>query len=107
MVHHIEQLQRQDDGTCNYHYPCAFTSTVEQDTLHYGEMLTAPDRPQFAAAMQKEIKGLHHILEVVPRAAVLTGLKPLPAVWAFKRKCRPDFSILKWKARINVHGGHQ
>jgi histone deacetylase 1/2 len=107
MVHHIEQLQCDDNGTYNYHYPCAFPSTVEQDTLHYGKMLMAPDRSQFAEAMQKEIDGIHHILEVIPRDDVPPTHKPLPAVWAFKRKRRPDYSILKWKARINVHGGHQ
>jgi hypothetical protein len=35
------------------------------------------------------------------------GTKPLPAIWSFKRKRLPDWTILKRKARINVHGGKQ
>jgi hypothetical protein len=108
MVSHIEHLQCPADGTINFTYPCAFaTNTEENDTLHYGDMLRSPDRPHFAEAMQTEMDGLRDMLEVVPRDTVPAHIKPLPAVWAFKRKRRPDWSILKRKARINVHGGHQ
>jgi hypothetical protein len=36
-----------------------------------------------------------------------SSVKALPAVWAFKRKCLPDWLIAKWKARLNVHGDRQ
>jgi hypothetical protein len=70
-------------------------------------MLQAEDRPRFVKAMQKEIDGLTDILEVVPRQSLPLNTKPLPAIWAFRRKRNPDWSISKWKARINAHGGRQ
>ena len=33
--------------------------------------------------------------------------KTVKAIWAFKRKRRPDGSLLKHKARLNAHGGMQ
>ena len=33
--------------------------------------------------------------------------KTVKAIWAFKRKQRPDGSLLKHKARLNAHGGMQ
>jgi hypothetical protein len=106
MISNIENIYQLDDGTMNYHYPCAFSTTANnKDTLNYGEMLQSSDSSQFEAAMQTEMDGLHDILKVLLRTSVPEGVKPLPAVWAFKRKRLPDWSIIKWKARINVHGG--
>lgn len=51
--------------------------------------------------------GLQDILEVVKCTAVPAHIKPPPAIWVFKRKCQPDWTILKWKACINAHSGHQ
>jgi hypothetical protein len=107
MVAAAEAIHVQDDGTTNFTYPCAFLSNQEKDTLHYGEMLGAEDRPQFVAAMKKEIDGLQDILEVVTRTSLPPDVKPLPAIWAFRRKRNPDWTINKWKARINAHGGRQ
>ncbi len=108
MITHIENVYQHEDGTMNYHYPCVFsTSTEHKDTLNYGEMLQTPDRPQFETAMQSEMDGLHDVFKVVLRTSVPEGVKPLPAVWAFKRKRLPDWSIIKWKAQINIHGGQQ
>ncbi len=107
MVSHLENIHRHEDGTLNFTYPCAFVADNENDTLNYGDMLRAEDRPNFAEAMQTEMSGLRDMLQVVRRSDVPAHIKPLPAVWAFKRKRRPDWTILKRKARINVHGGHQ
>ena len=57
--------------------------------------------------MQQELAGLSDTLEVVPRSLVPPNHKPLPAVWAFKRKPLPDWSISKWKAHLNDHGDQQ
>jgi hypothetical protein len=107
MISCIENLQCQEDGTVNYTYPCAFATNIGSDTLNYGEMLASEDRQKFAEAMQVEINGVRDMLEVVQRQDIPAGIKPLPAIWAFKRKRLPDWTILKWKARINVHGGRQ
>lgn len=84
-------------------YPWA----LQNDVLHYGEMLKGSDRDNFITAMQDEIAGLQDLLQVVPRASLPDGVKPLPAIWAFKRKRLPDWTIQKYKARLNAHGGKQ
>ena len=33
--------------------------------------------------------------------------KPVPAIWSFRRKRAPDWTITKWKARLCPHGGKQ
>jgi hypothetical protein len=33
--------------------------------------------------------------------------KPVPAIWSFRRKHAPDWTITKWKARLCPHGGKQ
>jgi len=103
MLSNIKQQHTLEDGTCNYLYPWA----LQNDVLHYGEMLQADDRPDFVDAMKKEVDGLWHMLQVVPRSSMPEGVKPLPAVWAFKRKRLPDWTIQKYKARLNAHGGKQ
>jgi hypothetical protein len=103
MVANLEQTATLDDGTPNFTYPMA----LHNDVLHYGDMLQAEDRSDFVSAMQNEMAGLQDILQVVPRSSLPADIKPLPAVWAFKRKRLPDWTILKHKARLNVHGGKQ
>jgi hypothetical protein len=46
-------------------------------------------------------------VEVTLRSCVLVGLKILPAIWSFRRKRAPDWTILKHKARLCPHGGKQ
>jgi hypothetical protein len=70
-------------------------------------MLKADDRPKFVSAMENEISGLKDMLEIVPRSTLPKGTLVLPAIWAFKHKRLPDWTILKHKARLNVHGGKQ
>jgi hypothetical protein len=103
MVANLEQTATLDDGTNNFQYPMAF----HNDVLHYGGMLQAEDWSDFVTAMQTEMSGLKDILQVVPRSSLPPDVKPLPAIWAFKRKRLPDWTILKHKACLNVHGGKQ
>ncbi len=86
MITSLERLQCHEDGSANFTYPCAFATNIGNDTLNYGEMLASDDRPKFAEAMQKEIDGVRDMLEIVPCQDIPAGVKPLPAVWAFKRK---------------------
>jgi hypothetical protein len=103
MILNIQQAAQLDDGTENFLYPMA----LHNDVLHYGGTLKATDRSDFMTAMQEEISGLRNILQVVPRSELPSDINPLPAVWAFKQKHLPDWTILKHKARLNVHGGKQ
>jgi len=103
MLTTMEQQHCLDDGTLNAIYPCA----LQNNDMYYGEMLKAPDKTKFVEAMEQEVDGLRDMLQVIPRSSLPEGVKLLPAIWAFKRKRLPDWSIQKYKARLNVHGGKQ
>jgi len=103
MVSNIEDTHTLDDGAKKFTHPWA----LHNDVLHYGDMLQADDCPKFVAAMENKIKGLRDMLEVVPRSTIPEGSSILPTIWAFKKKRLPAWSILKHKARLNMHGGRQ
>lgn len=108
MVVHIKNVHRLDVGSINCQYPCAFSTSLEnKDTLNYGEMLQATNRPKFGTSMQSEVDGFCNILRVVLCSSPPEGVQWLPEVWSFKRKCLPDWLIIKWKAYLNVHGSQQ
>ncbi len=46
-------------------------------------------------------------IEIVPRSSLPLDNKPLQAIWSFRRKRLPDWSIQKYKARLCPHGGMQ
>ena len=90
--------------------PIAFAAKDGRDTLHYGQAMRAHDKRNFIQAMVKEVED--HVSRkhwgIVPRSAVPKGHRVLDAVWSFKRK--RDIAtqqIIKWKARLTVHGGQQ
>ena len=58
MTSAIESIHMLDNGTTNYTYPWA----LQNDVLHYGDMLEADDRDQFVDAMKQELEGLQHML---------------------------------------------
>lgn len=90
--------------------PIAFAAKDGEDTLHYGQAMRAEDRRDFIEAMVKEVED--HVRrkhwKIVHISEVPKGHKVLDAVWSFKRK-RDIVTqrILKWKARLTIHGGQQ
>jgi hypothetical protein len=59
--------------------------------------------------MLKEIddhKSRHH-WEIVHRSTIPPGHKTIQAIWSFKRKCFPDGTLNKHKARLCAHGDMQ
>ena len=88
----------------------AKSTNADNDVLNYSEAMSAPDRNDFITAMQVELKA--HIDRVhwqrMPRSQMPSNIKKtIRMVWSFKRKRRPDGSLLKHKARLCVHGGMQ
>jgi Reverse transcriptase (RNA-dependent DNA polymerase) len=80
---------------------------IDPDTLYLHEAMRAPDAAQFQEAMKHEVsehtKKGHW--EVVPKSAVPSHSKILPAVWSMKRKRRIESrEVYKHKARL---GGHK
>jgi hypothetical protein len=89
--------------------PYSFLAADSSDVLHWGQMTRDPDRSKFQAAMQEEIDGLfrHDTLYVVPSSTMPPGTKPLSAIWSFRKKRLPCWTIVKWKSRLCPHGGQQ
>ena len=96
------------DGTLNSLNPFTYKATND-DVLHYGQMLKDPDREKFEEGMKAEMKGLvdAETYEVIHKSALPAGIKPIQAIWSFRRKCLPDWTISKWKAHLCPHGGQQ
>ena len=71
-------------------------------------MLEQPDSGEFIKDMVKEIEDhtTHNHWKPVPRNSIGVA-KTIPAIWSFKRKRKPDGTLLKYKARLCVHGGRQ
>ena len=63
----------------------------------------------FVRAMEKEIEDheSRNHRTVVHRSTIPQGAKPIKAIWSFKRKRRPDGTLLKHKARLCAHGSMQ
>ncbi len=78
--------------------------SIVKDTLHYGEMQRDPDRLHFEAVMHREVSDLltTDTVEVVPHSTVPPDNPPLPIIWSFHHKSRPDWTISKYRSR-----GHQ
>ena len=69
---------------------CLLAKAMDKDTMCHHQALKQPDRAEFLAAMQDEIKS-HDTCEhwkLIRRAAVPTGHRILSTVWSLKRKCR-------------------
>jgi len=101
-------IHSNSDGTSNSSHHFAFAAANE-DTLHYGQMRQAPDRDKFEEDMRREVADLlaSGSVTIVRRASMPADSKAVPAIWSFRRKRAPDWSILKWKARLCPHGGKQ
>jgi len=42
--------------------------------------------------------------KVIPKSLLPAGIKPIQAIWSFRRKCLPNWMISKWKACLFPHG---
>ena len=75
----------------------------------FEEMLHQDDRNQFVKATTKEIRDhtKRKHWEIVLRSQMPRGIKPIMAIWYFKRTRYPDGTLNKYEARLCVHGGHQ
>ena len=102
-------VQLNVDGSINTSHPFSFaTQTAGNEVYHFHQAMQEPDRDLFIEAMIKELKDFNDngFWELVPRSEIGSS-KPIKAIWSFKRKRRPDGSLLKHKARLCAHGGMQ
>ncbi len=104
-----EAIYSDTDGTTNLPYqPFAF-ATADNDSLHYGQMRKDIDRSKFEEDMQREVADLlsSNSVKIIKRSSMPPNTKPVPAIWSFRHKHAPDWTITKWKARLCPHGGKQ
>ena len=97
-----------NDGTLNESQHYAFAAASD-DTLHYGQMRRDPDRSLFEMDMQREVNDLvaSGSVSIVRRETLPAQTKVIAAIWSFRRKRAPDWTVTKWKARLCPHGGQQ
>jgi hypothetical protein len=121
LAYHFAQTQTVDDGTpegaFNVDNPLVFNTMLQamnnkEDILTHGQMLKLNDpaeREKFKEAQQPEIEGLEELqcFRYVRRSSLPKGTKLLRAVWSYRRKRRPDGTILKYKARLCADGSRQ
>ena len=99
-----------DDNPHNLMDPRLLLATdTNNDNLHYGGDMAAPDRKDFIAAMQKEVTALtnDNVWQLELKKNIPTQAKLIRLIWSFKRKRNPLGDLLKHKARLCVHGGMQ
>lgn len=68
--------------------------------------MAQPDSSEFVEAMMKEVQDFteREHWKLVKRSNI-GDAKTIKAIWSFKRKRRPDGSLIKHKARLCAHGG--
>jgi hypothetical protein len=109
LMHYDEAVELNVDGSINYSHPFSFaTTTANNECYHFHQAMQEDDREQFIDAMIKELedhrKNNHWTLVLRKDIGDAPTIK---AIWSFKRKRRPDGSLLKHKARLCAHGGMQ
>jgi hypothetical protein len=87
-----------------------FTASADPDTMYLHEAMKQPDKAQFKAAMQEEVKAFNenNNWTLMHHSKVPQGATVLPAVWQMKRKRKISTrEVYKWKARLNLDGSKQ
>ena len=87
---------------------CVFNTIQGNEVYTLSEARKQEDWPSFCDAMLKEIDDHTRRQHWVIRKRSEIGRVPIiQAVWSFKRKRRPDSTLIKHKARLCAHGGMQ
>ena len=110
IVRRFEEANEHYDGTVNeMHLFSYLTDVSTNEVFTLRQAMKEDDRMDFVAAMEKEIRDHEERghWTIVDRASLPSNAKPIKAIWSFKRKRRPDGSLLKHKARLCAHGGMQ
>jgi hypothetical protein len=110
VIKHFEELHEHFDGTMNQIHFLSFSTDVSSNKVFtYKEAITQEDAHPFVEAMQKEVADheLQNHLAIVHCSTVPRTATPIQAICSFKRKQRPDDSLVKHKARLCAHGRMQ
>jgi len=82
--------------------PTIFAALTNNDIPHYGDMQHDEDHLHFEADMRRKVANLlsTNTVEIIDRSSMPPNNKHLQAIWSFWRKCLPDWTIQKYKARL-------
>ena len=109
LLHYDTAVELNVDGSYNNLHPLAFAAqTVNNGVYYFHQAMQQDDRDDFIQAMIKELQDHHDNghWELIERKKIGKA-STIKAIWSFKRKRRPDGSILKHKARLCAHGRMQ
>ncbi len=110
-INYLDLLNKNiDDESSNLMDPRLLLATdSNNDNLHYGGAMAAPDKADFLQAMTKEIQDLtkDNVWRLELKKNIPPHAKLIRLIWSFKRKRNPLGELLKHKARLCVHGGMQ
>ena len=110
IIKRFEEANEHYDGTVNeMHLFSYLTDVSTNEVFTLRQAMKEDDRMDFVAAMENEIKDHEQRghWTIVDKTSLPKNAKPIKAIWSFKRKRRPDGSLLKHKARLCAHGGMQ
>ena len=79
------------------------------DVLTQSQMLRAEDSHEFVSVQREEIRGLQgaRVFAYKKRSSLPEGASILNSIWSYRRKRRPDGTLLKMKSRICADGSMQ
>jgi hypothetical protein len=91
------------------HFLSFSTDVKSNKVFTYKEAITLKDAHLFVEAMQKELANheLRNHWTIVNCSTVPRTAKPIQAIWSFKRKQRPDGTLVKHIARLRAQSGMQ
>ena len=81
----------------------------KEDILTQGQMIKVSDAAEFKKAQEPEIEGLgdRGVFGYQRKSTVPKGTTILRSVWTYRRKRRPDGTLLKKKSRLCADGSRQ
>jgi hypothetical protein len=116
--HYVNTLQRHkenfdpgiNDIFLNNLDPTFYAMQMQNpDVLTHAQMRRKVDANKFIEAQRPEIDGLMDIItfEFIPEINLPPRTRYLDLIWTYRRKCCPDGSLNKYKARLCVNGSRQ
>ena len=107
--HIIEDLVTYEGQYGDFIDPFTFAASNNPDVLTRSKMLKTDDKDDFRNSEVPGIRGLEEadVFEFKPTKTKPSDVKLLGSIWSYRRKRRPDGTLLKHKSRICVDGSQQ
>ena len=110
IVRRFEEVNEHYDNTLNQIHFLSYVTDISPNEVFTSYKATKEaDKMDFVEAMEEKVLAheFRNHWAVVNRSSLPSGAEPIKVIWSFKRKQRPDGTLLKHKARLCAHGGMQ